>query len=135
MRATARFSLQVKILALAEPASTTLLSAGQRLVSLPGMSTPLQARSGDRRRAAFQARLTWRDASGAMRFASVVTRNVSDTDVFVECQMPTSIPLYRLVHLQLERGQHDSPDVPVALRAPATILAIWPRVALANWRK
>ena len=63
-----------------------------------------------------------------MRFASVVTRNVSETDVFVECQMPTSIPLYRLVHLQLERGQHDSADVPVALRKHERVLSAVYRV-------
>ena|SRR5688572_12690461 len=77
----------------------------------------------DRKPATFHARLTWKDASGAMRFASVVTRNVSDTDVFVECHTPTSIPLYRLVHLQLERGQHDSPDMPAALRKHERVLS------------
>ena len=63
-----------------------------------------------------------------MRFASVVTRNVSETDVFVECQMPTSIPLHRLVHLQLERGQRDSPDVPAALRKHERVLSAVYRV-------
>jgi len=58
-----------------------------------------------------------------MRFASVMTRNVSETDVFVECQMPTSIPLYRLVYLQLERGQHDLTDVPAPLRKHEKVLS------------
>ena len=92
------------------------------------MATDLTAGSGERRRAEFQARLTWRDASGAMRFASVVTRNVSETDVFVECQTPTSIPLYRLVYLQLERGQQDSPDLPTALRKHERVLSAVYRV-------
>ena len=92
------------------------------------MLTSDAPRTADRRHAALHARLTWRDASGAMRFASVVTRNVSETDVFVECQSPTSIPLYRLVHLQLERGQPDSPDVPLALRHHERVLSAVYRV-------
>jgi hypothetical protein len=92
------------------------------------MDTFSTSRSGDRRQAAFQARLTWRDASGAMRFASVVTRDFGETDVFVECQMPTSISLYRLVYLQLERGQPESPEVPPALRKHERVLAAVYRV-------
>jgi hypothetical protein len=63
-----------------------------------------------------------------MRFASVVTRDLSETDVFVECQMPTSIPLYRLVHFQLERGQHDSAEIPAALRKQQRVLSAVYRV-------
>ena len=61
-------------------------------------------RIGERRKLRVPGRLTWRDASGALRFVSVVTRDVSDVDVFVECQVPASIPLYRLVHFQIERS-------------------------------
>ena len=57
-----------------------------------------QSRIGNRRQLRVPGRLTWRDASGALRFVSVVTRDVSDVDAFVECQVPASIPLYRLVH-------------------------------------
>ena len=32
------------------------------------------------------ARLTWKDQRGTTRFASVVTRNVSEFGVYVECQ-------------------------------------------------
>ena len=53
---------------------------------------------------AVAGRLTWRDANGTLRFASVVTRDISETDAFVECQMPASIPLFRLVHFQVERS-------------------------------
>ena len=48
-------------------------------------------------------RLTWRDTSGTLRFVSVVTRDISDLDAFVECERPASIPLYRLVHFQVEQ--------------------------------
>jgi hypothetical protein len=61
-----------------------------------------QQRIGQRRQVRVPGRLTWRDASGTLRFASVMTRDVSDVDAFVECQVPASIPLYRLVHFQIE---------------------------------
>ena len=60
-------------------------------------------RSSERRAVALPARLTWKDASGAVRFISVMTRDVSDAGVFVECDAGAAIPLYRLVHLQVER--------------------------------
>jgi hypothetical protein len=47
-------------------------------------------RIGDRRKVNLPGRLTWRDGSGTLRFVSVVTRDMSDVDVFVECQIPAS---------------------------------------------
>lgn len=87
-----------------------------------------QPRSAVRRRATLQARLMWRDASGAMRFASATTRDVSDVDLFVECQGPLSIPLFRLVHVQLERGQGDVGSAPASLRRHERVLAAVYRV-------
>ena len=52
-----------------------------------------QQRIGNRKKVSVPARLTWRDASGTLRFVSVVMRDVSDVDAFVECQVPASIPL------------------------------------------
>ncbi len=72
-----------------------------------------------------QGRLTWRDAGGTLRFASVVTKDVSETDAFVECQMPTSIPLYRLVHFQVERTAQDTTDLPPSLRRGKVLSAIY----------
>ena len=59
-------------------------------------------RTNGRQRVAMPARLTWKDQGGTVRFASVVTRDVSDTGAFVECPSAGPIPLFRLVHLQLE---------------------------------
>ena len=70
-------------------------------------------------------RLTWRDASGTLRFASVVTRDMSDVDVFVECQVPASIPLYRLVHFQIERPARDCTDLPPALQHGKVLSAVY----------
>lgn len=68
--------------------STNPASATQRTIS--------------RQRVALSARLTWKDQGGTVRFASVVTRDVSDSGAFVECPSAAPIPLFRLVHLQLE---------------------------------
>jgi hypothetical protein len=85
----------------------------------------LHRRVGERRRLAVAGRLTWRDTNGALRFASVVTRDVSEADVFVECQAPASIPKYRLVHFQVERAAQSRPDLPAALRGGKQLTAIY----------
>jgi hypothetical protein len=77
---------------------------------------------------AVPARITWKDASGAVRFASVMTRNVSETGAFVECEAGAAIPLYRLVHLQLERKAGSNTQLPSRLREGRVLSAVW-RVA------
>ncbi|MDA1186139.1 MAG: hypothetical protein O2930_16060, partial [Acidobacteria bacterium] len=98
-------------------------------VSAQHTETRCQPRIGDRRQLQVEGRLTWRDANGALRFVSVVTRDVSDVDVFVECQTPTSIPLYRLVHFQVERAARTDAGLPLALRQGRTLSAVY-RVGL-----
>jgi hypothetical protein len=71
------------------------------------------------------ARLTWKDHRGATRFASVVTRDMSELGVFVECQTAVSIPLYRLVQFQLEREIRESDPVPAPLRAGRILSAVY----------
>ena len=88
---------------------------------LPAAGHP---RLGDRKKVCIPARLTWRDASGALRFVSVVMRDVSDLDAFVECQVPASIPLYRLVHLQVERPVRDG-ELPVVLQEGKVLSAVY----------
>jgi hypothetical protein len=81
----------------------------------------------ERRSVSVPARLTWKDASGAVRFASVMTRDVSDSGVFVECEAGAAIPLYRLVHLQVERSTQHA-ELPSRLREGRVLSAVW-RVA------
>jgi hypothetical protein len=69
-------------------------------------------RTSERRPLNLPARLTWKDQRGATRFASVVTRNVSDVGVYVECLSPFSIPLFKLVQFQLERDAREAEAVP-----------------------
>src|SRR5712691_10062142 len=85
----------------------------------------LRERIGQRRKIRVPGRLTWRDASGALRFASVMTCDISDVDVFVECQVPTSIPLYRLVHFQVERLARGKVELPAALKHGKVLSAIY----------
>ena len=85
-------------------------------------------RTADRRSVSLPARLTWKDQRGTTRFASVITRNVSEFGVFVECQGTVSIPLYRLVQFQLERDVRDSDPLPASLRSGRILSAVY-RVA------
>lgn len=71
------------------------------------------------------ARLTWKDQRGASRFATVVTRNISEIGVYVECHSPVSIPLYRLVQFQVERDIRDQDDVPESLRQGRILSAVY----------
>ena len=83
-----------------------------------------QTRIGNRRKVSVPARLTWRDASGTLRFVSVVMREVSEVDAFVECQVPASIPLYRLVHFQVERPVRDG-EIPAVLQEGKVLSAVY----------
>jgi hypothetical protein len=88
-------------------------------------STDEKPRIGARRKIRVPGRLTWRDSSGTLRFVSVVTCDVSDLDVFVECQVPASIPLYRLVHFQIERGARECNELPASLRGGKVLSAVY----------
>ena len=67
----------------------------------------------------------WKDQRGTTRFASVVTRDVSEFGVFVESNSVVSIPLYRIVQFQLERDVVDSDSVPYSLRGGRILSAVY----------
>lgn len=71
------------------------------------------------------ARLTWKDANGAVRFTSVRTREVTDTGAVVECDAAVSLPLYRLVHLQVEKSAREWVELPQPLREGRVLSAVW----------
>lgn len=96
-----------------------------RVITRQSSCSSRHSRIGVRRKVSVPARLTWRDASGTLRFVSVVMRDVSDMDAFVECQVPASIPLFRLVHFQVERPSRDGQDLPAALREGKVLSAIY----------
>jgi hypothetical protein len=90
----------------------------------PQQTSPEQ-RTAERKDLNIPARLTWKDHRGATRFASVVTRNISEHGVFVECQSAVSIPMFRLVQLQLERAVRDEDGLPASLQSGRVLSAVY----------
>jgi len=99
--------------------------------SLASTVSPLLPVSSSRRRrferrpVAVPGRVTWRDARGVQRFASVVTRDVSDAGVYLECRSGETIPLYRLVYLQIEREGRAQADLPTPLKDGRVLSAVY----------
>jgi hypothetical protein len=87
--------------------------------------TNIVARRSERRSLALPGRVTWKDSRGTTRFASVTTRDVSETGVFIEWSESTSIPLYRLVTFQLERDARNVDGLPIALRVGKVLSAVY----------
>jgi hypothetical protein len=79
----------------------------------------------ERRAVSLPARLMWTDQRGTTRFASVVARNVSEHGVYVECQSAVTIPMYRLVQVQLEREAREGDVVPDSLRRGRVLSAVY----------
>lgn len=46
-------------------------------------------------------------------------------DAFVECQVPASIPLYRLVHFQIERTGRECEELPASLQQGKVLSAVY----------
>ena len=82
-------------------------------------------RSAERRRIEVPGQLVWKDARGNTKLTSVVTRDVSDCGVSVECRNGAAIPLYRLVYFQVDREARQHPDLPAALKKPNVLSAIF----------
>ena len=82
-------------------------------------------RASERRAVTLPARLAWKDQRGVKRFASVVTRDISESGVFVEATSPLSIPLYRLVQFQFESTVRTAREVPEALRQGRVLSAVY----------
>ena len=45
--------------------------------------------------------------------------------MFIDCQLPTTIPMYRLVHFQLEKAARERRDVPSALQRGKVLAAVY----------
>jgi hypothetical protein len=84
-----------------------------------------EKRSAERRPVAVPGQIVWKDARGNTKLASVMTRDVSDHGVSVECLNGAAIPLYRLVYFQVDRDARHAPDLPDALRKPNVLSAIF----------
>ena len=97
----------------------------QRLRLVQTAAKDYEKRSADRLRLAVPGQIIWKDARGATRMASVMTRDVSENGVSVECLGSTAIPLYRLVYFQVDREARHRPDVPAVLRKANVLSAIF----------
>jgi hypothetical protein len=114
----------VKHICTAEPMKTTDQTEDKR----SAVRQTEDKRSAVRRPVTLPARLTWKDQRGATRFTSVTAKNVSEFGVYVECQSPVPIGLFRLVQFQLERDVRDSEGLPRCLRQGRVLSAVY-RVA------
>lgn len=98
----------------------------QRLRLVQGGQQPRgDKRTSDRRRLEVPGQIVWKDARGTTKFASVMTRNVSEHGVAVECLNGAAIPLYRLVYFQVDREARNRAELPEALRKPNVLSAIF----------
>jgi len=84
-----------------------------------------EKRTSDRRQVSVPGQIVWKDARGNTKMISVVTRDVSDHGVSVECLNGAAIPLYRLVYFQVDRAERHRVDLPEALRKPNVLSAIF----------
>src|SRR5438105_15149224 len=79
----------------------------------------------ERKPLALPGRITWKDSRGTARFASVITRDISETGVFIEWRESTSIPMYHLVSFQIERDVRALDGIPTALRTGKVLSAVY----------
>jgi hypothetical protein len=97
----------------------------QRLRLVQTSGPRLDNRASERRRVAVPGQIVWKDARGATRMAPVVTRDVSEQGVSVECQISTAIPLYRLVYFQVDRDARHCAELPPTLRKSNVLSAVF----------
>jgi len=98
----------------------------QRLRLVQGGQQPRgEKRTSERRRLEVPGQIVWKDAGGTTRFASVVTRDVSEHGVAVQCLNGTAIPRYRLVYFQIDSEARNRPELPAALRKPNVLSAVF----------
>ena len=94
-----------------------------------GLSVAKQVKANagraQRRQLALPGRVTWKDSRGTTRFASVTTRDISDTGVFIEWRESTTIPLFRLVTFQLERDVRNVDGLPTTLKSGKILSAVY----------
>ena len=97
----------------------------QRLRLVQGGQGRSEKRASERRRVEVPGQIVWKDARGTTRMASVVTRDVSEHGVLVDCLSGTPIPQYRLVYFQVNRDARYSSELPAALRKNSVLSAVF----------
>jgi hypothetical protein len=97
----------------------------QRFRLVQGGQSRYDKRSADRRRLEVPGQIVWKDARGTTRMAAVITRDVSESGVNVECLGGIPIPQYRLVYFQVDKEARTRPDLPAALRKSNVLSAVF----------
>jgi len=98
----------------------------QRLRLVQGGQQPRsEKRTSARRSVAVPGHIVWKDARGNTKLTEVVTRDVSENGVAVECLNGAAIPLYRLVYFQVDRSARGRADLPAPLRKSTVLSAIF----------
>ena len=82
-------------------------------------------RIAERRQVSVPGQIVWKDAKGTTRMASVVTKDVSEFGVNVECLQGPAIPLYRIVYFQVDKSARGRTDLPAALRGSNVLSAVF----------
>jgi hypothetical protein len=97
-----------------------------RLRLVPASPARKDQRVSQRLSLRLPGQLVWKDARGSTRLARIVTRDVSSHGIAVDCLDGGSIPLHRLVYVQLDRAVRETAEeLPDALRRPAVLSAIY----------
>ena len=98
----------------------------QRLRLVQGTNTTRHDnRIAERRQVSVPGQIVWKDAKGTTRMASVVTKDVSEFGVRVECLQGPAIPLYRIVYFQVDKSARNRADLPMALRGTNVLSAVF----------
>ena len=98
----------------------------QRLRLVQGGQQPRsEKRTSERRPLEVPGQIVWKDSRGHTKLTSVVTRDVSEFGVSVECLNGAAIPLYRLVYFQIDRQARQNAEIPPALRKPNVLSAVF----------
>jgi hypothetical protein len=97
----------------------------QKLRLVQGGGGRSDKRSGDRQLLQVPGQIAWKDGRGQTRMAPVVTHDVSEHGVKIECRSGLAIPLYRLVYFQVDKHLRHRPDLPESLRKQGVLSAIF----------
>jgi hypothetical protein len=97
----------------------------QRLRLVQGGHGRGERRSAERAILAIPGQIVWKDAHGKTQMANVVTRDISENGVSIECRVNASLPLYRLVYFQVDRNARNRPDLPAVLRRQTVLSAVF----------
>jgi hypothetical protein len=97
----------------------------QRLRLVQGGQPKSDKRTSERRSLSVPGQIVWKDVRGNTKLAAVVTRDVSEHGVAVECLNGAAIPLYRLVYFQVDREARQNVELPPALRKSNVLSAIF----------